>query len=94
MAKYHRIFKMANFNRNVGFGESYQNGELFESQSENFLKSDQSFLRIELSDKGSAHQKFIRPYDVTMPAKIVIHSIYNFGYKRFQNVTVQTKVGF
>ena len=56
-----------------------------------FQKSDQSFLRIELIDKDSSNQKFLRPYNQPIPAKIVIQKD---GYKRFQNITVQTKVGF
>ena len=54
-------------------------------------KSDQSFLRITFSDKNGVNQKFLRPYNQPMPAKTVIR---NGGYKRFQNITVQTKVGF
>ena len=56
-----------------------------------FKKSAQSFLRIDLSDKGDVNQQLLRPYESPMPAKIVIR---NNGYKRFQNVTVQTKVGY
>ena len=56
-----------------------------------FQKSDQSFLRIELSDEDIVNQKFFRPYNVSMPTKIVIR---NDGYKRFKNITVQTQVGF
>ena len=56
-----------------------------------FRKSYQSFLRIEFSDKEDVNHKILRPYDVSMPAKIMIR---NDGYKRFQNITVQTKVGF
>ena len=56
-----------------------------------FQKSDQSFLRIELSDKDGVNQKFLRPYNLSMPAKIVIR---NDGYKKFQNITVHTQVGF
>ena len=56
-----------------------------------FQKPDQSFLRIEFSDKDIVNQKFLWPYTQPMPAKIVIR---NDGYKRFQNITVQTKVGF
>ena len=55
------------------------------------MKSDQSFMRVELSDEKSVNQKLLRRYDVSMLAKIVIH---NDGYKRFQNITVKTKVGF
>ena len=56
-----------------------------------FQKSDQSFLRIELSDKDGVNQKFLRPYDQPMPAKILIR---NDGYKKFKNITVHTQVGF
>ena len=56
-----------------------------------FRKSYQSFLRIEFSDKESVNQKFLSKHDVSMPAKIWIR---NGGYKRFRNITVQTKVGF
>ena len=56
-----------------------------------FRKSDQSFLRIELSDKDHVHQEIFRPYDLQMPAKILIR---NDGYKKFQNITVHTQVGF
>ena len=56
-----------------------------------FQKSDQSFLRIELSDKYGVNQKVLRPYSAPMPAKIVIR---NDGYKKFQNITVHTQVGF
>ena len=61
------------------------------SEAKIFRKSYQSFLRIEFSDKETVNQKFLRPYDVSMPAKITIR---NDGYKRFRNITVQTKVGF
>ena len=54
-------------------------------------KSDQSFLRIELSDEDSVNQEFSMQYNQPMPAKIMIR---NDGYKKFQNITVQTKVGF
>ena len=56
-----------------------------------FRKSYQSFLRIALNDEDSLKQKFLRPYNVSLPVKIVIR---NDGYKRFRNITVQTKVGF
>ena len=56
-----------------------------------FQKSDQSFLRIELSDKDGVNQKILRPYNAPMQAKIVIR---NDGYKKFQNITVHTQVGF
>ena len=56
-----------------------------------FQKSDQSFLRIELSDEDGVNQKFLRPYNASVPAKIVIR---NDGYKKFQNITVHTQVGF
>ena len=57
-----------------------------------FRKSNQSFLRIKISDKeGNVNQEFLRPSNQQMPTKIVIR---NDGYKKFQNVTVQTKVGF
>ena len=56
-----------------------------------YQKSDQSFLRIEFSDEERINQQFLRPYNPTTPTKIVIR---NEGYKRFQNITVQTKVGF
>ena len=56
-----------------------------------FQKSNQSFLRIELSDKDGVTQKYLRPYDQPMPAKILIR---NDGYKKFQNITVHTQVGF
>ena len=56
-----------------------------------FRRSYKSFLRIEFGDKEGVNQKFLRPYDVSMPAKIAIR---NDGYKRFRNITVQTKVGF
>ena len=56
-----------------------------------FRKSYQSFLRIEFSDQESVNQKFLRPYDISMPAKIMIR---NDEYKRFRNITVQTKVCF
>ena len=56
-----------------------------------FQKSDQSFLRIDLSDKDGVNQKFLRPYDQPMPVKILIR---NDGYKNFQNITVNTQVGF
>ena len=61
------------------------------SEAKVFRKSYQSFLRIDFSDKEGVNQKFLRPYDLSMPAKITIR---NDGYKRFQNITVQTKVGF
>ena len=54
-------------------------------------KSYQSFLRIEFSDEERVNQEFLTPYDVSMPAKIMIR---NDGNKRFRNITVQTKVGF
>ena len=44
-----------------------------------------------ISHKDSADQEILKPYDPLMPTKVVI---YNVGHKRFQNVTVQTKVGF
>ena len=44
-----------------------------------------------MSDKDGLNQKFLRPYNASMPAKIVIR---NDGYKKFQNITVQTQVGF
>ena len=56
-----------------------------------FRKSDQSFLRIELSDKGGVNQKRLRPWDLPIPAKIVVQ---NDGCKKFQNITVHTQVGF
>ena len=56
-----------------------------------FQKSDQSFLRIEFSDEDGVNQKFLRPYNLSMPAKIVIR---NDGYKKFKNITVHTQVGF
>ena len=56
-----------------------------------FRKSYQSFLRIALNDQDSFDQKILRPYEVSMPVKLVIR---NDGYKRFRNITVQTKVGF
>jgi len=56
-----------------------------------FQKSNQSFLRIEFSDDKNVYQKFLRPYNQPMPAKIVIQTD---EYKRFGNITVQTKVGF
>ena len=56
-----------------------------------FRKSDQPFLRIDLSDKDGVNQKFLRPYNAPMPAKIVIR---NDGYKKFKNITVHTQVGF
>ena len=56
-----------------------------------FRKSDQSFLRIEFSDKDNVNQKFLRPYNQPMPAKIVIRKD---GFKRFQKISVQTQVGF
>ena len=56
-----------------------------------FQKSDQSFLRIDLSDKDGVNQKFLRPYVQPMPAKILIR---NDGYKKFKNITVHTQVGF
>ena len=56
-----------------------------------FRKSHQSFLRIEFNDKDSKHQKFLRPFNSPVPAKIMIR---NDGYKRFQNITVQTQIGF
>ena len=56
-----------------------------------FQKSDQSFLRIELSDKDGVNQKILRPYNAPMQAKIVIR---NDGYKKFQNITVHTQFGF
>ena len=56
-----------------------------------FQKSDQSLLLLELSDKDGVNQKFLRPYNAPMPAKIVIR---NDGYKKFQNITVHTQAGF
>ena len=56
-----------------------------------FRKSDQSFLRIELSDRDGVNQKILRRYNQPMPAKIVIR---NDGYKKLQNITVHTQVGF
>ena len=57
-----------------------------------FQKSDQSFLRIELSGEDNVNQTaFLRPYNPRMPAKLLIE---NDGYKRFKNITVNTKVGF
>ena len=56
-----------------------------------FQKSYQSFLRIELTDRDRLNKKVLRPYNQPIPAKMVIR---NDGYKRFQNITVQTKVGF
>ena len=56
-----------------------------------FQKSDQSFLRIEISDKKSVNQRNLRPFNQLTPAKIIIQ---NDGYKKFQNITVQTQVGF
>lgn len=56
-----------------------------------FHKSYQPFLRIELSDKDGVNQKILRPYNHSMPAKIVIR---NDGYKTFKNMTVNTQVGF
>ena len=56
-----------------------------------FEKSHQSFLRVEISDNENVNQKFLRPYNPSMPAKIMIG---NEGYKRFRNITVHTKVGF
>ena len=56
-----------------------------------FQKSDQSFLRIEFSDEDGVNQKFLRPYNTSMPAKILIR---NDGYKKFKNITVHTQVGF
>ena len=55
-------------------------------------ESYQPFLRIKPSDKEDrVNQEILRPSNQQMPTKIVIR---NDGYKRFQNVTVQTKVGF
>ena len=54
-------------------------------------KSDQTFLRIKISHKDVVNQEILRPYDQSIPTKIMI---INDGRKRFQNVTVQTKVGF
>ena len=56
-----------------------------------FRKSDQSFLRIELSDKDGVNQKRLRHYNASMPATITIRTD---GYKTFQNITVETQVGF
>ena len=56
-----------------------------------YQKSDQSFLRIDVSGKDGLNQKFLRPFNQPMPAKLVIQ---NDGYKKFQNITVQTKDGF
>ena len=61
------------------------------SRTEDFSKSYQSFLRIEFSDEERVNQELLTPYDVSMPAKIMIR---NDGYKRFRNITVQTKIGF
>ena len=56
-----------------------------------FRKSNQPFLRIEISDEDSVNHEILKPYNQPIPAKIVI---YQDGNKRFQNITVQTKVGF
>ena len=57
-----------------------------------FRESYQPFLRIKISDqKGRVNQESLRPSNQKMPTKIVIR---NDGYKRFQNMTVQTKVCF
>ena len=56
-----------------------------------FQKSDQSRLRIQFSDEDGVNQTLLRPYNACMPAKIVIR---NDGYKKFQNITVNTQVGF
>ena len=56
-----------------------------------FRKSNQPFLRIEISDEDSVNHEILKPYNQPIPAKIVI---YQDGNKRLKNITVQTKVGF
>ena len=83
-----RKFILSVFTKNINY---LKNLQTWFEEALTFRKSDQSFLRIELSDKNGVNQKVLRPYNAPIPAKIVIR---NDGYKKFQNITVHNQVGF
>ena len=83
-----RKFILSVFTKNINY---LKNLQTWFEEALTFRKSDQSFLRIELSDKNGVNQKVLRPFNAPMPAKIVIR---NDGYKKFQNITVHNQVGF
>ena len=52
-------------------------------------KLNQPFIRIQIESDNP--EKFLRPFNQSMPTEIAI--AYE-GYKRFKNVTIQTEVSF
>jgi len=51
-------------------------------------KSNQPFIRIQIESENQ--QKFLRPFNQSIPTEIVIG--YE-GFKAFKNVTIRTQVG-